>query len=165
MDALLPSHYEFIDSSTLKPLFEYMLTIPAISLKLRLMKVDDFEFFSSECKVFNFESKTLSCVNLIVSGGTVDIGDIHEFLCKPYTDAAPVLISMYKLAMTCGYASARVESLFSAMSYVDAPRRQRSKSERECALTHLFFERNLVKEITFEEFCEGWLKKTRSLLF
>ena len=81
---------------------------------------------------------------------------------KIYADAAPVLISMYKLAMTCGYASARVESLFSAMSYVDAPRRQRSTSERECALTHLFFERNLVKEITFEEFCEEWLKKPRS---
>ena len=49
------------------------------------------------------------------SGGTVAIGDIHEFLSKPYMDAAPVLISMYKLAMTCEYASARVESLFSAV--------------------------------------------------
>ena len=98
------------------------------------------------------------------SGGTVDIGDIHEFLCKPYTDAAPVLISMYKLAMTCEYASARVESLFSAMSYVDAPRRQHSKSERECALTHLFFERNLVKDITFEESCEEWLKKRKEIV-
>ena len=77
---------------------------------------------------------------------------------KTYADAADMW-------MTCGYASARVESLFSAMSYVDAPRRQRSTSERECALTHLFFERNLVKEITFEEFCEEWLKKPRSLFF
>ena len=37
MVALWPSHYDFLDSSTLKPLFEYMLTIPAISLKLRVV--------------------------------------------------------------------------------------------------------------------------------
>ena len=43
-----------------------MLTIPAISLKLRLVKADDIEVFSSECKVFNFESKKLFCVDLIV---------------------------------------------------------------------------------------------------
>ena len=52
-----------------------------------------------------------------------------------------------------------------AMAYVDSPRRKRSTSARESALTHLFFEKDLVSKITFEEFSKEWLKKPRSLLF
>ena len=54
-------------------------------------------------------------------------------------------------------------SLFSAMAYVDDPKRRRRSSKRESALTHLLFEKDLVRQITFDEFSEEWLKKPRSL--
>ena len=128
--------------------------------KLCSLRVDDFTTLQSECKVFKnvIVRKFEKCTN-------VDVGEINVLMSENYAEAAPVLTSMYKLSITCGYASARVECLFTAMSYVDAPRRQRSKSERKCALTHLYFEREMVKNITFAEFSEEWLKKPQSLFF
>ena len=135
-----------------------MLTVPKINDKLCSLRVDDLTALQSECKVFKnvIVRKFEKCTN-------VDVGDIYVFISENCAEAAPVLTSLYKLSITCGYASARVECLFSAMSYVDAPRRQCSKSERKCALTHLYFEREMVKNITFAEFSEEWLKKPRSL--
>ena len=158
MDALSFTNTDFLDPSLIRPLFDYMLTVPKINDKLCSLRVDDFTALQSECKVFKnvIVRKFEKCTN-------VDVGDIYVFISENCAEAAPVLTSLYKLSITCGYASARVECLFSAMSYVDAPRRQCSKSERKCALTHLYFEREMVKNITFAEFSEEWLKKPRSL--
>ena len=160
MEALSLKHSDFLNPSLLEPFFDYMLTVAEIRKQLSDLHVDDHSSLTSECKIFknvitrNFDENI-----------DVDVGDIHAFLCKNYSDAAPILTALYKLCMTCGYASGRVECLFSAMSYVGAPRRQRSGSERESSLTHLFFERKMVREITFEEFSVEWLKKPRSLFF
>ena len=141
MEALSLKHSDFLNSSLLEPFFDYMLTVPEIRKQLIDLHVDDHSSLTSECKVFknvitrNFDENI-----------DVDVGDIHAFLCKNYSDAAPILTALYKL-------SARVESLFSAMSYVGAPRRQRSGSERESSLTHLFFERKMAD--TTAEFVFG----------
>ena len=58
----------------------------------------------------------------------------------------------YKVALTCGYVSARVECLFSSMVYVDAARRRHNTPFRESALTHFFFLKDPAREISFEEF-------------
>ena len=94
-----------------------------------------------------------------------DVGEVCLFLYENYTEAAPILTALYKLCMTCGYASARVECLFSALNYVDSTRSCKSSPWRENALTHLLLEKDMVREITFEEFAQEWLKNPRSLLF
>ena len=49
---------------------------------------------------------------------TNDIG--HKFLLENYEVTSPVLIMTYRIAITCDYASARVECLFSSITYIDA---------------------------------------------
>ena len=94
-----------------------------------------------------------------------DICCIHKFLIQNYSAAAPILITLYKVAVTCGYASARVECLFSFLTQVDSSRRRSSTPYRECALTHQFFEKAIVRDISFEEFTLEWQKKPRALNF
>ena len=85
MDALSFKHTDYLNPSLLQPLFEYMLTIPVIS---------DFLTLKSECKV-------LKNVILRDFEGTenVDVAEIYMFLSKNYSEAAPVLTSMYKLSV------------------------------------------------------------------
>ena len=138
--------------------WEVSLTIPVIKRDLD-EKTVEISCFSSECHVFKNtilrEFKTKD----------VDVSEIYNYLLENYANAAPLLTSLYKLCITCGYASARVECLFSAMSYVDAPRRRCSTAWRECALIHLLFEKENVRKITFDEFSQEWLKKPRSFYF
>ena len=121
-----------------------------IGRKLNDLHVDSFASFKSECNVFKkvilrkFDSKR------------EDVGEIYLFLLQNYSEAAPFLTALYKLCVTRGCASARVECLFSAMTYVDAPRRHKSESWRECALTHLLFEKEMVRGISFNEFATEW---------
>ena len=158
MGTLSPSHPDFCNPAFLRPFFEYMLTVPAFKKELSDLHVDDFTALESECKVFK---------NVIQRkfDSNADIGDIYVFLRENYSEAAPILTDLFKMCVTCGYASARVECLFSALAYVDAPRRRKSGTDRESALTHLLFERELAKTISFEEFSREWLKKPRSLFF
>ena len=159
MNALLPNDPKFCDISVLTPLFEYLLTIPRVKAEFagRNIELSNLE---CECKVF--KHIILSHCN---RKETNDIGNIFEFLLENYEVAAPALTMVYRIALACGYSSARVECLFSSMTYIDAPRRRRSTPFRECALTHLFFEKNLTREISFDEFSVEWLRKPRSLFF
>ena len=159
MGALSPTHPHFCDPIFLQPFFEYMLTIPVVRKKLNGLHADDPTAFRSECKVFK---------NVILrrfESSNADVGEVYLFLYENYTEAAPIPTALYKLCMTCGYASARVECLFSALNYIDSPRRCKSSPWRENALTHPLFEKDIVREITFEEFAQVWLKKPRSLFF
>ena len=47
----------------------------------------------------------------------IDIGEIYDFMQKMV--AATMLATLYKVGIMCGYASARVECLFSAMTYIE----------------------------------------------
>ena len=131
----------------LKAFFDYMMTIPVIKKAFDKRNIDENKLSSSECNVF----KGVILKSFKTKDADIDIGEIYQFLNENYLKAAPILTALYKLCMTCGYASAWVECLFSTMSYVDAPRRRRMTSSRECVLPHLFFEKELVRSITFEE--------------
>ena len=156
---LSPSHPKFCDAMFLHPFFEYMLTIPMIERKLNALHVDSIASFKSECNVFK------KVIHRKFDSKREDVGEIYLFLLQNYSDAAPILTALYKLCVTCGYASAKVECLFLAMTYVDAPRRRKSESWRECALTPLLFEKEMVRGISFNESATEWLKKPRSLFF
>ena len=159
MGALSPTHPHFCDSIFLQPFFEYMLTIPVTRKQLNGLHADDPTAFRSECKVFkNVIMRRFESTN-------ADVGEVYLFLHENYTEAAPIFTALYKLCMTCGYASARVVCLFSALNYVHSPRRSKSNPLRENALIHLLYEKDMVREITFEEFTQVWLKKPRSLFF
>ena len=161
MEALSPTNPDFFVTSVIEPLYDYAETIPVLKV---LWLDNDFSKgrLQAECTVFK---------NVILNkfhfdtGKTIDISDIYRFLKSSYASAAPILIELYKISITCGYASARVECLFSSMTFVDSARRRSSTPFRECSLTHLHFERNIVKEITFDEFAKEWCKKPRSLNF
>ena len=150
MSALSPNHLQSCDTAA---------PIPRIKAEFAGRNIEKGNL-ESEWNVFKH-------VNLshCKSKQTNDIGDIYTFLLENYEVAAPVLIMVYRIALACGYASARVECLFSSMTYIDAPRRRQSTSFRQCALTHLFFEKNLTRNTSFEEFSTEWLRKPRSLFF
>ena len=92
------------------------------------------------------------------SKGKVDMGQICEFVINHHSEGAPVLSLLYKVAVTAGYASARVEWLFSALTKIDSPQR-RSMTKRESNLTFLHFGRE-----TFNDFLSIW-NKPRKLSF
>ena len=159
LEVLSPSHPQFCDPCLLKPLFDYMLTVPIIKKDFDERHID-VNNFASECKVFKN-----TILRNFKPNENHDIGDIYQFIRGKHEITSTLFTSLYKLCMTCEYASPRVECLFSAMAYVDTPRRCKSKSARECALTHLLFEKETVRHITFDEFSQEWLKKPRCLFF
>ena len=68
---------------------------------------------------------------------------------KNYSGAATVLTQLYKLSITAGYASVTNECSFSALQQIDSPRRRSMSPYRECDLTFLYFERELLDSVTF----------------
>ena len=159
MDALHPNSKRFLDASLLQPLYEYSLTIPNVS-KVLLEKNADIEVLNAQCKVH----KTV-IEEYVKKLDSADVFDVFRELQSNYSATAFVLIMLYRVAITMGYASARVECLFSAMAHIDTPSRRSQSPYRECSLTHLFFERDIVKDITFEDFSKEWNKKPRKLNF
>ena len=65
-------------------------------------------------------------------------------------DGAPILASLYKVAITSGFTSTRVECVFSSLTRVDTPQRRSMNTPRECHLAYLSFESDiLMNKITF----------------
>ena len=95
----------------------------------------------------------------------VDLNKVCAFMVKAHIDCAPVLTMLYRVAATAGYASARVECLFSALTKVDAPQRRRQATKRESNLTFLHFERTTLMSLEFDDFVKVWDSKNRKLSF
>ena len=159
MEALHPKSEKILDTTLLMPLYEYSNTVPVICNYMTQEKVDS-EVLRSQCNIH--KGLILRKFNYT---DTIDLLDILQFLNSDYSSTAFVLIMLYKVAITCGYGSARVECLFSAMSHVDTLKRRNQSPYRECNLTHIYFERDIVKSITFEDFENEWCKKQRKLFF
>ena len=95
----------------------------------------------------------------------VDLNKVCAFMVKAHIDCAPVLTMLYRVAATAGYASARVECLFSALTKVDAPQRRRQATKRESNLTFLHFERTTLMSLEFDDFVKVWDSTNRKLSF
>ena len=65
-----------------------------------------------------------------VENGKVDLVDVAAIIKKDHENRAPVLTSLYNVAITAGYTSTRVECLFSSLSGVDTPKRRSMKTGR-----------------------------------
>ena len=95
----------------------------------------------------------------------VDLNKVCAFMVKAHIDCAPVLTMLYRVAATAGYASARIECLFSALTKVDAPQRRRQATKRESNLTFLHFERTTLMSLEFDDSVKVWDSKDRKLSF
>ena len=74
-------------------------------------------------------------------------------------------MALYRVAATAGFAQARVESLFSALTKIDVPQRRRQSTKRETQLTFLYFESKTLMALKFEDFLKIWESKPRKLSF
>ena len=74
-----------------------------------------------------------------------------------YTEASNRVpqYQLYKLAVVAGYTSVTNECSFSALQAIDAPRRR--------SIAFLYFEKEVLSSITFDDFVKEWFKKPRKL--
>ena len=154
MEALLPNSKYFMAIEHLYPLFRYavnILTIKQTFISESLGKGD----FEAECRIFRRILLKEDSMH-DTREKEVDMCKLCVFMDKNHVNNAPILTLLYKLAVTAGYASARVECLFSALTKVDPPQRRRMTTERESNLSFLHFERSTLMELKFEDFLKIW---------
>ena len=161
MEALWPNSIRFLCYNTLKPLFGYARTIPVLRdfyIKHNL-SLEDLE---AECRIF---SRVLAGKEWPKDNKEgIDLVQVGYIICNEYGDSAPVVSSLYKVAITAGFTSTRVECLFSSLTRVDSPQRRSMQTERECELAYLAFESKiLLDKVTFDDFLHTWKLSSRKL--
>lgn len=159
MEALLPSAPNFLDATDLTKLFEYAMTIPLISQKLAGKSLKNLR---AECQVFRPVLTEIEW-NVDPSTKSININDVAGYVIKNFSKAAIILTELFKLSVVAGYASVTNECSFSSLQKIDAPHRSSMTLYRECNLTFLYFEREILSSVTFEEFIDEWYKKPRRL--
>ena len=97
--------------------------------------------------------------------GKIDLVAVARYMEVEYRKTAPVLTTLYRVAVTAGFTSTRVECLFSSLSRVDTAQRRSMKTDRECELAYLAYESKvLLEDVTFEMFLAEWKLKPRKLV-
>ena len=89
----------------------------------------------------------------------IDLRDVSAYITRQYSCAAHCISNLYKLALKIGFTSATVESVFSRRTIIDSARRQSMTPYHESNLTLLYFEKQLRRDVTFEEFRAVWRNK------
>ena len=153
VDYLVPENIDFLCPTKLKPLLDYAMSIPAVSKNIRTQRAAAFE---AECDVFRGPLNEAEWK----SGAQeeIDLKDVFAYVTRQYSCAAPCLSNLYKLALTIGFTSDTVESVFSRRTIIDSARRQSMTPYRESNLTLVYFEKQLCRDVTFEEFRAMWKK-------
>ena len=133
MEALSPNSPYFLQYDVLKPLYDYPVTIPAVSEFFVKLKVSDADL-GAECRIFSraLGGKTWHADE----NGKIDLVDVANMVEKDHGKTTPVLTELYKVAVTTGFTSTRVECLFSSLTRVDSPQR-RSMKTKGSVTTHI----------------------------
>ena len=159
MSALSPASDSFLDYNALKPLYEYAKKIPFMRdfYNKETLSTEDLE---AECRIFARISKNKDWPKH--KNGKYNLGEIGQMIMKDHKDGAPVLTSLYKVAITAGFTSTRVECVFSSLTRIDTPQRRSMNTTKECDLAYLAFKSDiLMKYISFEDFYQRWISKPR----
>jgi hypothetical protein len=168
MESLVPCHYDkFMNAQLLAPLFAYILKVPTARNKL-LSENSNEANFAAECQVFQrvlVKEMEKGTFKHDKRDGVVDLTKICRYMIRNHSEAAPILCICYRVSVTAGYASARCECVFSSLTKVDAPQRRKQTVKRETNLTFLYFEREAMMELRFEDFFRIWSSKPRKLKF
>ena len=133
------------------------MSVPAISKNLKPHSTASLD---AECQVFK---GPLLDVEWKKNEETVDLRDVGAHVMNNFGKTTPYLCSLYKVALTIGFTSATVECVFSRRTIIDSARRRSMTPYRESNLTLLYFEKQLCKEVTFEEFKLEWRRKPRRI--
>ena len=160
MESPSPNSEKFIDAESLKPLFEYAKTMPVLRREYSQLNIS-IEGLKGECRIFSrvLRNKEFSKDK----NGVIDLVEIGSHLIVKHKESAAILGSLYKVAITAGFSSARVECLFSSLTMIDTPQRGSVLTERECQLAYLAFERKTLLDISFDTFLHAWKTKPRKL--
>ena len=91
------------------------------------LKVSDADL-EAECRIFSraLDGKTWHADE----NGKIDLVDVANIVEKDHGKTAPVLTELYKVAVTAGFTSTRVECLFSSSTRVDSPQRRSMKTKK-----------------------------------
>ena len=119
VDYLVPENKDFLCPTKLKPLLDYAMSIPAVSKNIRTQNAASFE---AECEVFRGPLNDVEWKR--GAQEEIDLRDVSAYVTRQYSCAAPCLSNLYKLALTIGFTSATVESVFSRRTIIDSARRQ-----------------------------------------
>ena len=113
-----PNLEKFIDIESLKPLFEYAKTIPILRRKYSRLNVS-IEVLKGECRIFSrvLRNKEFSKDE----NGVIDLVEVGSHLIEKHKESAPILGSLYEVAITAGFSSTSVECLFSSLTMIDSP--------------------------------------------
>lgn len=163
MEALSPRSSHFLNYKTLIPLYEYASTIPVLNKMFVELGVS-LKDLKAECRIFSRVLKETKWPEN--EDGTVDLVVVTKLMAKEHGKSAPILSNLYKVAVTAGFTSTRVECLFSSLTRVDSPQRRSMKTARECDLAYLAFENKvLMEDITFDSFLAEWKLKVRKFSY
>ena len=150
-----------ITISKLKPLLEYVSTIPwyGYLLKDHRSLEDLFNLLTSECSVFRALLKR--------KFGDLD-GDhvLSTMYSNRYVqnqDSMIVLSPIFRMVIVAGCSTSTVENSFSARNRVDTDRRRRLSPYKQGDLSLLHFESALLQLLTFEDFLKVCKEKSRRL--
>ena len=161
MSALSPLSRVYLEYDILKPLFEYASTIPVLRdfyLKEKLSTKD----LEAECRIYARVFKDKEWPRN--KNEKIDLSEVAIIVINDYQKGAPILSSLYKVAVTSGYTSTRVECVFSSLTRIDSPQRRSMRTQREADLAYLSFESKvLMNDITFNDFYRAWKMKPRAL--
>ena len=144
MYAIVPDTSMFLDFETLKSLFGYMKHVPIC--------------MSNKTSGLSFE-RVLSSLDLKTFENNRSEIDIFKELLRHCTNSLQHLSDCY----TAGFASARVECLFSSLTAIDTAQRRSMTSKLEADLTYLLFESKTLQSLTFDDFLKEWKKKLFSI--
>ena len=105
MESLSPKFEKFLDADLLNPLFEYAKTIPVIQREYSRLNVS-VEDLKGECRIF---SRVLKNKEFTKDGnGVVDLVDFASHIIEKYVESAPILCSLYRVAITAGFSAFRI---------------------------------------------------------
>ena len=158
MCALVPTTDHFLDFETLTPLLGYAETIPVLRDFYEKEKLAETDL-KAECRIFGRVLK--SKVWKKDEHGKVELLDVAGEI--EQLQGAPILTTLYNLAITAGFTSTRVECAFSSLSRIDSAQRRSMTSERECQLSYLYFESEVLMQVSFEDFFKYWESKPRRI--
>ena len=163
MSALSPSSdvHVYLKYDILKPLFEYAATIPVLKdfYSKEKLSTKDLE---AECRIYARVLKDKEWPKN--KNEKIDISEVAIIVFRDHQQGALVLSSLYKVAVTAGFTSTRVECVFSSLTQVDSPQRRSMRTQREADLAYLSFESKvLMNDINFDDFYKAWKLKPRAL--
>ena len=131
VESLIPCWNEkVLNAQLLKPLFAYILTIPAARNKVQSEKLNESNL-AAECQVFQrvlTKESENGTFKHDTRDGVIDLNKVRRYMVKNHGEAAPILCILYRISVTAGYASARCECVFSSLTKVDAPQRRKHVS-------------------------------------